>query len=221
MQDVRLILLQRITAMLDGPAGASATSVIMVYAIQGGLTAAEILSRTRAVSFWGLFYGLFVLAVAIHAAIGLRVVVHETVGLSGSRLDWFTRLVALIVPGHGWPCGLCGGAVMIKPHRKQPLWLAYMLHRVSGVALALFLPLHFYLLGFALTDSAALDAALHWTDNPLAKIAEFGLVFLFERPSVRRTAPAGAGVAAVAAGQKTFAARRRRIRVPRAPLAFC
>lgn len=67
---------------------------------------------------------------------------------------------------------------MIKPHRKQPLWLAYMLHRVSGVALALFLPLHFYFLGLALTDTAALDAALHWTENPLAKIAEFGLVFL-------------------------------------------
>ena len=67
---------------------------------------------------------------------------------------------------------------MIKPHRQQPLWFAYIVHRVSGVALALFLPMHFYLLGLALTDSAALDTALHWTDNPLAKIAEFGLVFL-------------------------------------------
>ena len=67
---------------------------------------------------------------------------------------------------------------MIKPHRKQPLWLAYMLHRVSGVALALFLPMHFYVLSLALTEGAALDDALHWTENPLAKIAEFGLVFL-------------------------------------------
>ena len=67
---------------------------------------------------------------------------------------------------------------MIRPHRNHPLWFAFLLHRLSGLALALFLPLHFYVLSLALTDPAALDGFLHWTDNPLVKFAEFGLVFL-------------------------------------------
>jgi len=67
---------------------------------------------------------------------------------------------------------------MIKPHRNQPLWYAFMLHRLSGVALALFLPLHFYILGLALNDPESLDGMLLWTENPLVKFAEFGLVFL-------------------------------------------
>ncbi len=43
---------------------------------------------------------------------------------------------------------------MIRPHRSQPLWYAFILHRLSGIGLALFLPLHFYVLGLALGDSA-------------------------------------------------------------------
>ena len=39
---------------------------------------------------------------------------------------------------------------MIKPHRNHPLWYAYIVHRLSGVGLALFLPAHFYVLGLAL-----------------------------------------------------------------------
>ena len=67
---------------------------------------------------------------------------------------------------------------MIKPHRRQPLYLAFLLHRLSGLGLALFLPLHFYVLGRALDGESAFDAALGWTEGPLVKIAEFGLVFL-------------------------------------------
>lgn len=67
---------------------------------------------------------------------------------------------------------------MIRPHRAHPLWLAFMLHRISGVALALFLPLHFWVLSLALTDMAALDGFLRWTDLWVVKLAEFGLVFL-------------------------------------------
>lgn len=68
--------------------------------------------------------------------------------------------------------------MIIKPHQKHPLWLAYVLHRLSGLGLALFLPLHFYVLSLALNDPAALEKFLHWGDNPLVKFAEFGLVFL-------------------------------------------
>ena len=67
---------------------------------------------------------------------------------------------------------------MIKPHRRHTLWLAYAMHRLSGVLLALFLPLHFYVLGLALQDTTELDRVLNWTQLPLVKFAEFGLVFL-------------------------------------------
>ena len=63
-------------------------------------------------------------------------------------------------------------------HRTHGLWLAFILHRVSGVLLALFLPVHFYVLSLALTDTARLDGFLKWTDAPLVKVAEFGLIFL-------------------------------------------
>jgi fumarate reductase subunit D len=66
----------------------------------------------------------------------------------------------------------------LRPHRAHPLWLAFMLHRVSGLALALFLPVHFLALSTALTGAEALDGFLHWTDLALVKVAEFGLVFL-------------------------------------------
>ena len=67
---------------------------------------------------------------------------------------------------------------MIRPHQKQPLWFAYILHRISGVLLAIFLPVHFYILGMAINDTATMDAVLSWTEQPLVKFAEFGLVFL-------------------------------------------
>lgn len=53
-----------------------------------------------------------------------------------------------------------------------------MLHRLSGLALALFLPAHFWVLSLALTDPGQLDQFLSFADNPLVKVAEFGLVFL-------------------------------------------
>ncbi len=67
---------------------------------------------------------------------------------------------------------------MRRPPRAHPLWLAYILHRLSGLALALFLPAHFWLLSQALTAPARLDGLLAFAEHPLVKIAEFGLVFL-------------------------------------------
>ncbi len=52
----------------------------MIIAVRGGLTAAEILSRTRGSVAWAAFYGVFVRAVAIHAPIGIRTVVAEMRG---------------------------------------------------------------------------------------------------------------------------------------------
>lgn len=62
--------------------------------------------------------------------------------------------------------------------RSHPLWLAYILHRLSGIGLALFLPFHFWVLSLALTRAATLDGLLAVTEMPLVKVAEFGLVFL-------------------------------------------
>ena len=67
---------------------------------------------------------------------------------------------------------------MIRPHRHQPLWWAFALHRLSGFGLAVFLPLHFLVLGSALNGEAALDGMLAWTDSGIVKLAEMGLVFL-------------------------------------------
>ncbi|MCK0167343.1 succinate dehydrogenase, cytochrome b556 subunit [Jannaschia sp. S6380] len=62
-------------------------------------------------------------------------------------------------------------------YRGHPLWWAYALHRVSGLALALFLPVHFWVLAQALSAPARLDGLLALTEQPLVKLAEFGLVF--------------------------------------------
>lgn len=66
----------------------------------------------------------------------------------------------------------------MRPARAHPLWLAFVLHRVSGLALALFLPLHFWVLSLALTHPERLNQFLRFTDQPVVKAAEFGLVFL-------------------------------------------
>ncbi len=63
-------------------------------------------------------------------------------------------------------------------HRRDALWLAFLVHRISGLALACFLPLHFLVLGLAIRSEATLDGFLKWTANPLVKLAETGLVFL-------------------------------------------
>ena len=66
---------------------------------------------------------------------------------------------------------------MKRTHRGHPLWFAYALHRASGLGLAIFLPFHFYILSMALTQPERLDYFLHFAENPLVKVAEFGLVF--------------------------------------------
>jgi fumarate reductase subunit D len=63
-------------------------------------------------------------------------------------------------------------------HRNSALWFAAMAHRISGLALAIFLPLHFLALGLAINGAARLDRFLRWSDQPLVKLAEGGLVFL-------------------------------------------
>jgi fumarate reductase subunit D len=63
-------------------------------------------------------------------------------------------------------------------HRSNVLWVAALVHRLSGIALAIFLPLHFLTLGLAIDGEARLERFLRWSDAPLVKLAEGGLVFL-------------------------------------------
>lgn len=62
--------------------------------------------------------------------------------------------------------------------RRHPAWWAFWLHRVSGLLLALFLPLHFWALGQALHGAQALQGFLRFADQPLVHLAEWGLVSL-------------------------------------------
>jgi fumarate reductase subunit D len=63
-----------------------------------------------------------------------------------------------------------------KAHRSHPAYWAFVVHRVSGLALALFLPLHFLTLGLALEGVVALDKMLAWTASPTLKVTEWLLV---------------------------------------------
>lgn len=67
---------------------------------------------------------------------------------------------------------------MIKPHRQHPLWIAFIVHRLSGLVLAVFLPVHFYVLSLAMSPSNQLDDLLIWAEHPLVKFSEIGLVAL-------------------------------------------
>jgi len=62
--------------------------------------------------------------------------------------------------------------------RNHPNFWAFAVHRLSGLLLAIFLPLHFWALGTAITGAARLDAFLAWSEQPLVKLAEVGLVTL-------------------------------------------
>ena len=73
----------------------------MVYAVQGGLSAAEILARTRGNVAWFTFYSIFVLAVTVHAAIGLRAVLGVWLGWRGRSRDFALVIFAMVLAATG------------------------------------------------------------------------------------------------------------------------
>jgi len=95
--------------------------------------------------------------------------------------------------------------------RNHPAYWAFIVHRVSGLLLTFFLPLHFWALGQAFHGAAGLDRFLEWTQNPLVKFAE---------PSHRWTASPRARISRLAqlaekpAGRGGRRHRARRSRVP-------
>ena len=79
-------MLQRGSAMLLA-LGVVVHLVTIMVAVRGGLSAAEILSRTRGNEAWLAFYAVFALAAGLHGAIGLRAIAAEWLGWRGRRFD--------------------------------------------------------------------------------------------------------------------------------------
>lgn len=76
--------------------------VTIIFAVRNGLTAAEILGRTAGSTGWAVFYAVFVAAVAIHAPIGLRNVLAETLQWRGRGLDLAMLIVGAALAVWGW-----------------------------------------------------------------------------------------------------------------------
>ena len=100
MTEARLFLLQRASAMILAPLVVVHLALI-VYAVADGLSAAEILSRTRGNWAWATFYGLFVLAAALHAPIGLRNLLREWTPWRGPGLDLAVAAFGLLLLATG------------------------------------------------------------------------------------------------------------------------
>jgi fumarate reductase subunit D len=62
--------------------------------------------------------------------------------------------------------------------RSHPAYWAFLVHRLSGIGLSIFLPVHFWALGQTLAGAGALEHFLRFTDRPLFKFGEWGLVIL-------------------------------------------
>jgi fumarate reductase subunit C len=90
--NVRLYVWQRATAALMVPLVMVHVAVIF-YAIRNGLSAADILGRTRGSMMWAAFYGAFVVAAAIHAPIGAHNVLVEWSPLSARRSGIFATIL--------------------------------------------------------------------------------------------------------------------------------
>ena len=73
----------------------------IIYAVRGGLSGAEILSRTQGNAAWLAFYALFVLAISVHVPIGLRSILSEWFAWRSASRDWALAAFALFLAGFG------------------------------------------------------------------------------------------------------------------------
>jgi fumarate reductase subunit C len=76
--------------------------VTLIYAVRGGLTAAEIIGRVHGNVTWLVFYSVFVTAAAIHAPLGLRVILYETTPLKAPLPGMLASLFGLALAIFGW-----------------------------------------------------------------------------------------------------------------------
>jgi len=71
--------------------------VTIIYAVRTGLAAEEVLGRTRENVWFLAFYLVFVVAIAIHAPIGLRNIVTEWTTWRGRSLDVALAIFAVVL----------------------------------------------------------------------------------------------------------------------------
>jgi len=84
----------------------------IIYAVRHGLTGEAILARTRGNTLGLAFYALYVLAIAVHAPIGLRTLCQEWLGWRSASLNWFMGAIALALFAFGLRAGW---AVFVAP----------------------------------------------------------------------------------------------------------
>src|SRR5262249_3195937 len=94
--NVHLYVWQRLTAALMVPL-VLVHIVVIFYATRQGMSAADILARTRGSIAWASFYGAFVVAVAIHAAIGVPNVLTAWAPLTERRAGIFASAFGLLL----------------------------------------------------------------------------------------------------------------------------
>ena len=100
MMEARLFLLQRLSAAVMAPLVLIHLGLIL-YAVKTGLSAEAILGRTKGSFLWASYYGLFVIAAAIHAPIGLRAALREWFHWKGPVADSALLLLGAILLGLG------------------------------------------------------------------------------------------------------------------------
>ena len=114
MLNLHLYMAQRLTALIMAPLVIGHLAV-MIYAVQDGLSVTEILARTQGSLAWFLFYGSFVVAVSIHAAIGMRVILFEWLGIKGAVLSAISWGLCLLLFGLGgravWAVTFAGAGI--------------------------------------------------------------------------------------------------------------
>jgi len=93
-KELKLYMAQRLTAMFMVPFILIHLGII-IYATRDGISAAEILGRTKGSIGWMVFYGLFVIAASIHGTIGIRNIVSEVLNWRGRSLEF--SMMAVIV----------------------------------------------------------------------------------------------------------------------------
>ena len=71
--------------------------VVMVYAVRGGISAAEILGRTQGSWAFGAFYAVFVIACAVHVPVGVANIAREWWGLGERAARALSLLLALLL----------------------------------------------------------------------------------------------------------------------------
>src|ERR1051326_8717082 len=148
--NVRLYVAQRLTAALMVPLVVAHLAVIF-YATRPGLTAADVLARTRGSIAWAVFYWVFVAAAATHASIGIRTVLTEWSPLEGRSIDAAAAAFGLL---------LC--LLGVRPGSASGLWA--LASRRGGVWLVFPPPPLFWGLGLAIDSEARLEGFLRWTD---------------------------------------------------------